>query len=138
MRITALLFGTVLLVGCATAPISNQQAEDAPSAQILNKDFLLKKDNSSVVVIKRDAGMKGSLCTTRVYIDGKPAVDLRTAQKLTVYLPVGEHIFSSQTVGACAGGVMSEHAGLVTVGKTLTLRIGSGPIGDFEIYPTAF
>ncbi|WP_410739020.1 hypothetical protein [Citrobacter sedlakii] len=139
MKITALLLGAVsLLVGCSTVPISNHQAEDVPSAQILNKDFLQKKDNLSTVVIKRDAGMKGSICTTRIYIDGKPAADLRTAQKVTVYLPAGEHIFSSQTVGACAGGVMSEYAGLVAEGKTLTFRIGSGPLGDFEIYPTAF
>lgn len=125
------------ITGCATKPVTNEQAKNIPSKQILNSSLLSKKEGTGEVIIKRDSGFMGSACMTRVYIDGKEIADLDTAEKVVVYPVTGEHIFSAWPKGVCGGG-MSEQSGKVTEDKTLMYRIGYGTNGDFGIYPTAF
>ncbi|MEN0627970.1 hypothetical protein AAIG33_11060 [Phytobacter ursingii] len=126
-----------VLSGCATKPVSNEQAKAVPQQQIFNKELLVKKPRTGEVVIKRDAGFMGSACLTRVYVDGKDVADLDTAQKVVVYPIVGEHIISAWPKGICGGG-MSEQSAKVESDRILIFRIGYGTNGDFGIYPTAF
>ncbi|EJB8470256.1 hypothetical protein MW376_000283 [Citrobacter freundii] len=137
MKNLLVVLALIGLSGCATKPVSNEQAKDAPAKQIINSDLLTKKDGTGEVIIKRDSGFMGSACMSRVYVDGKEVADLDTAQKVTVYPSTGEHIFSAWPKGICGGG-MSEQSGKVTSEKTLMYRIGYGTNGDFGIYPTAF
>ncbi|AWS96465.1 hypothetical protein M5R23_05800 [Citrobacter freundii] len=127
----------VLMVGCATKPVTNEQAKDVPVKQIIDNTMLVKNDGTGKVIIKRDSGFMGSACLTRVYVDGKEVADLDTAEKVTVYPKLGDHIFSAWPKGVCGGG-MSEQSGKVTESATLMYRIGYGTNGDFGIHPTAF
>ncbi|MEH4799198.1 hypothetical protein [Atlantibacter hermannii] len=131
------IFAAIMLAGCATKPVANDQAKDVPSKQIIDSSLLSPKTGTGKVIIKRDSGFMGSACMSRVYVDGKEIADLDTAQKVVVYPPVGEHIFSAWPKGICGGG-MSEQSGKVTETKTLMYRIGYGTNGDFGIHPTAF
>jgi len=139
MEMKKILLAMVLLglTGCATKPVTNEQAKDVPVSQIIDKTMLSKKENTGAVIIKRDSGFMGSACLTRVYIDGKEIADLDTSEKVTVYPLVGEHIFSAWPKGLCGGG-MSEQSGKVNTDKPLMYRVGYGTNGDFGIYPTAF
>ncbi|MFP0536052.1 hypothetical protein [Klebsiella oxytoca] len=137
MKKIALALVIVAISGCATKPVTNEQAKNIPSKQILNSSFLSKKEGTGEVIIKRDSGFMGSACMTRIYIDGKEIADLDTAQKVVVYPKMGEHIFSAWPTGLCGGG-MSEQSGRVTGDKTLMYRVGYGTNGDFGIYPTTF
>lgn len=133
-----LTLATIFMVaGCATKPVTNEQAQDVPAKQVINNTLLVKKEGTGKVIIKRDSGFMGSACMTRVYVDGKEIADLDTAQKVTVYPKVGDHIFSAWPKGMCGGG-MSEQSGKVTEDNVLMFRIGYGTNGDFGIYPTAF
>ncbi|GAS75154.1 TPA: hypothetical protein R8G32_000812 [Citrobacter braakii] len=127
----------VMMVGCATKPVTNEQAKDVPAKQIIDNTMLVKNDGTGKVIIKRDSGFMGSACLTRVYVDGKEVADLDTAEKVTVYPKLGDHIFSAWPKGVCGGG-MSEQSGKVTESATLMYRIGYGTNGDFGIHPTAF
>ncbi|EHK2055064.1 hypothetical protein OGY14_21630 [Citrobacter sp. Cpo073] len=127
----------VMMVGCATKPVTNEQAKDVPAKQIIDNTMLVKNDGTGKVIIKRDSGFMGSACLTRVYVDGKEVADLDTAEKVTVYPKLGDHIFSAWPKGVCGGG-MSEQSGKVTENATLMYRIGYGTNGDFGIHPTAF
>ena len=69
------------LVGCATKPVSNEQATPVPEKQIISTALLEKRDGTGEVIIKRDSGFFGSACFSRVYVDGKEVADLGTAQK---------------------------------------------------------
>ncbi|HGU6809359.1 TPA: hypothetical protein ACNAGR_005546 [Klebsiella pneumoniae] len=137
MKKIALALVIVGISGCATKPVTNEQAQNIPAKQILDSSFLSKKEGTGEVIIKRDSGVMGSACMTRVYLDGKEIADLDTAQKAVIYPKVGNHIFSAWPKGMCGGG-MSEQSGTVIDGKTLMYRIGYGTNGDFGIYPTAF
>ncbi|HDZ2637218.1 TPA: hypothetical protein RSS34_004861 [Klebsiella pneumoniae] len=137
MKKIALALVIVGISGCATKPVTNEQAQNIPAKQILDSSFFSKKEGTGEVIIKRDSGVMGSACMTRVYLDGKEIADLDTAQKAVIYPKVGDHIFSAWPKGMCGGG-MSEQSGTVIDGKTLMYRIGYGTNGDFGIYPTAF
>ncbi|MCY3530219.1 hypothetical protein [Klebsiella variicola] len=137
MKKIALALVIVGISGCATKPVTNEQAQNIPAKQILDSSFFSKKEGTGEVIIKRDSGVMGSACMTRVYLDGKEIADLDTAQKAVIYPKVGSHIFSAWPKGMCGGG-MSEQSGTVIDGKTLMYRIGYGTNGDFGIYPTAF
>ncbi|MGK1298459.1 hypothetical protein ACRE80_26930 [Klebsiella pneumoniae] len=137
MKKIALALVIVGISGCATNPVTNEQAQNIPAKQILDSSFFSKKEGTGEVIIKRDSGVMGSACMTRVYLDGKEIADLDTAQKAVIYPKVGNHIFSAWPKGMCGGG-MSEQSGTVIDGKTLMYRIGYGTNGDFGIYPTAF
>ncbi|WP_113391694.1 hypothetical protein [Escherichia coli] len=125
------------LVGCATKPVSNEQATPVPEKQIISTALLEKRDGTGEVIIKRDSGFFGSACFSRVYVDGKEVADLGTAQKVVVYPTIGDHVFSAWPKGVCGGG-MSEQAGNVTTDRTLMYRIGYGSNGEYGIHPTAF
>ena len=137
MKKIALALVIVGISGCATKPVTNEPAQNIPAKQILDSSFFSKKEGTGEVIIKRDSGVMGSACMTRVYLDGKEIADLDTAQKAVIYPKVGNHIFSAWPKGMCGGG-MSEQSGTVIDGKTLMYRIGYGTNGDFGIYPTAF
>ena len=137
MKKIALALVIVGISGCATKPVTNEQAQNIPAKQILDSSFFSKKEGTGEVIIKRDSVVMGSACMTRVYLDGKEIADLDTAQKAVIYPKVGNHIFSAWPKGMCGGG-MSEQSGTVIDGKTLMYRIGYGTNGDFGIYPTAF
>lgn len=137
MKKIALALVIVGISGCATKPVTNEQAQNIPAKQILDSSFFSKKEGTGEVIIKRDSGVMGSACMTRVYLDGKEIANLDTAQKAVIYPKVGNYIFSAWPKGMCGGG-MSEQSGTVIDGKTLMYRIGYGTNGDFGIYPTAF
>ncbi len=122
------------VAGCATKPITNDQAKEVPVQRLFDASLATQRDDSGQVVIKRDDGLRGSVCTVRVFADGKPAADLKPAEKVTLYLDAGDHVFSAQGTGACYGG-LSAQSGKVTKDKSMTYRVGLGSVGDFAIYP---
>ncbi|MDE9553481.1 hypothetical protein [Xenorhabdus bovienii] len=139
MKKIALVAAAFFIVGCATTPISNEAAKSVPKKQIIQHDLLVKKEGTGKVIIKRDSGFVGSICLSRIYVDGKEIAHLDPAQKIEIYPKIGRHIFSTQPKGICSGaGGMKELDGQVTEDNVLIYRIGYGANGDYGIYPTAF
>jgi hypothetical protein len=125
------------IAGCATRPVSTAESKPVSMANILDSRFLVNSPGSGTVVIKRDSGVFGSACTSRVFVNAKPTADLAPIEKLVLYLPPGDYIFSAWPNGICGGG-MSEVRANVKSSETLTFRIGMGSNGEFLINPTAF
>jgi type IV pilus biogenesis protein CpaD/CtpE len=125
------------LVGCASQPISNLEANPVPANRILDTQYLNSSPNTGEVTVKRDSGFAGSACSTRVYVDGKHIADIRPAEKVVLYLPEGEHILSAEPNGIC-GGNMTEVKAVVKAGSHSNYRYGTSGNGSPSIYPTAF
>ncbi|CAH7096753.1 hypothetical protein [Vibrio splendidus] len=126
-----------VLSGCATTPVSNDSADLVSSEQILSDNFSFRTNRSATLIIKRDSGFMGSACNSRIYVDGKPVVDLGTSEYFELYLSEGQYILSAQPNGICAGG-LSEIAIDLKVGEISNYRVGMGTNGDYFIVPTAF
>lgn len=138
MLARVLLFcATVSMVGCATQPISNSQAKPVPADQVLDASLLQPQKDAGVVVVKRDSGVGGSACSSRVFVNGKAIADLNAAEKVTLYLPRGDYVLSAWPNGICGGGMSEVHAS-IAAGVETSFRIGYGSNGDFSIFQTAF
>lgn len=125
------------LFGCASQPISNLDAISVPTERLLDSKYLHRSPNSGEVTVKRDSGFTGSACSTRIFVNGKPVADIRTSEKVVMYLPEGEYILSANPNGVCGGG-MTEVKATVKSGAQSNYRYGTSGNGSPSIYPTAF
>jgi hypothetical protein len=130
-------FAIFFVAGCATSPVSTNEAAPVPPERIISDVFLATKPNTGEVIIKRDTGFGGSACSSRVFVDGSPVADLRTGEKVTLYLPLGDHIIGAEPNGICGGG-LSEVSVTVKKESASVFRIRYGSNGDYDIQPTAF
>lgn len=136
-RLLIVFIAAVIVSGCATRPTSNSESKPVSSNRIIDDRYLNSVPNAGIVTIKRDSGFMGSACTSRVFVNAKPMVDLNSAEKIVLYLPADKYILSVWPNGICGGG-MSETTVSVKAEAELSFRIGYGSNGDFTINPTAF
>ena len=122
------------LAGCATSPVGSGEA--STGSTIVNQ-WQQPGPNTGTLVITRDSGFMGAACSQRIYVDGTPVGDLRSGQKVTVYLPAGEHMAGIRPNGICGGG-SSSVALTMSPGATKVYRVASGQSGDVKIEPSAF
>lgn len=127
----------MFLHGCATTPIPTEQATPVPASRIINKTYFDKKEATGEVIVKRDDGIGGSACSSRVFVDAIAIADLRPAEKIMLFLPEGDYTIGAEPNGICGGG-LSEARAVVKIGKRLVYRIGYGSNGDYHLLPTAF
>jgi len=135
------LFSALLalsLAACATQPVSIQQAAAVPAGRVLARQWLEPAQYTGSLVIKRDVGFMGSACTVRVFIDAVPVVDLAPAEKVELFVPLGDHIVGATSPNAFCGGGASETAVVVVPERQKILRIASGQSGDLYLQPSAF
>lgn len=136
-KLLGLLSFSLILCSCATSIVSNYDATPVPKDRVLDSTFLMPKNLANTLVVKRDSGVGGSACNSRVFLNGQPIADLATSEKITFYLLDGEYIVSAWPKGICAGR-MAEVRVIMSGGKGQTLRIGYGSNGDYYLVPTAF
>ena len=129
-QIAILTFICLLFCSCATRPISNLEAVMAPEDRVLNNQYFNPSPNTGTVVIKRDKGFLGSACSTRIFLNGEAVADIRTSEKIVLYLPENAYVLSAWPKGICGGG-MSEVTANVKTGEQLIFRVGYGSNGDF-------
>jgi hypothetical protein len=134
------LFAVIMalsLAACATTPTTIQQASNVPSSRILAAQWVSQAPYTGSLVIKRDSGFMGSACTIRVFLDGVPVADLAPAEKVEIFVPMGEHIIGVTSNGICGGG-FAETAVVIALERQKILRIASGQSGDIYLQPSAF
>ena len=127
----------LFISGCAIKPISTEDAKSLPKERVLNSSYFIKDESKVLVVIKRDQGHVGSMCTTKVLIDGTPVANLRMSEKATIHLTPEQHIISSIPQGICGGGISELQIDL-TSKKPSTFRIGYDGNATHKIQPTIF
>ena len=127
----------VAIVGCATTPVPDSAASAVPQDRLYAPALARPVTGGGSINVRRDSGLMGSACSTRVWIDGQPAADLRSSERITIHVEAGDHIVSAQPNALCAGGLVEAQA-VVKPGRTARFRVGYGTNGDFILAPTAF
>lgn len=130
------LLAILALHGCETQPVSTDNAMPVLAERILALDILVPAAGRGVIVVKRDAGFGGSAYTARVFIDARPAAELKPGERVTLYLPYGDHILSAQVNGLCGGGLAEVKASVNE--RASMYRIGYGTCGDFILAAATF
>ena len=109
-----------------------------PASRVLARQFLAQTSNSGSLVVKRDSGFMGSACTIRVFVDAVPVADLKPAERVELFVPLGEHSVVVTATGGICGGGTSEAAVVIMPERQRILRIASGQSGDIFLQPSAF
>lgn len=131
------VFLAVSVMACATQPVTVYQAYTAPSSRILAPQWLSQAPYTGSLIIKRDSGFMGSACTIRVFVDAVAVADLAPAEKVELFVSLGEHVVGATSNGICGGGA-SEAAVVISPERQKILRIASGQSGDIFLQPSAF
>lgn len=128
-----------ILTGCASTPVSTSEAIQIPDSRVLDggRQYLLPTKNSGIFIVKRDSGIMGAACSTKIYLNGKSIADLDTSEKVVLNLPVGEYIVSAEPNGVCGGG-LTEVKFNVKDNSQSVFRYGTSGNGSPSIYSTAF
>lgn len=125
------------LTACATTPLTVNQTTAVPETRILAPQLLAQASNTGSLLVKRDSGFMGSACTIRVFVDAVPVADLKPAEKVELFVALGEHSVVATSNGICGGGT-SEAAVVIMPERQRILRIASGQSGDIFLQPSAF
>jgi hypothetical protein len=137
MRFLVLFLMLLSLAACATTPLTINQAAAVPETRILAPQLLAQASNTGSLVVKRDSGFMGSACTIRVFVDTVPVADLKSAEKVELFVALGEHSVVATSNGICGGGT-SEAAVVIMPERQRILRIASGQSGDIFLQPSGF
>lgn len=127
----------ISLSACSNTPIPTNQAKEVSGQQLSTSEYAVANTNTGTIIIKRDSGKMGSLCTVYVSIDGNSLAKLESEEKVTAHVMLGRHIVSAEPKGACTGG-LSEQATSITKGDTQVFRASFASAGDFSLSPTSY
>jgi len=132
---------SLTLTGCfASNPIKTEEAKLVPQNRIFIQNYSTPCNNCGIVIIKEDKGhMPGAIvCPATIFIDGEKVAEIRTKEKVILYLPAGNHILGMKPNSICGIGISTSEIKITVNPKEKTIyRIGY----DFThwfIQPTAF
>lgn len=137
MKPLVVILTACTLSACSNTPVPTNQAKEIPAQQRLTSAYSATNIDTGTIIIKRDAGEMGSLCTVYVSIDGNNLAKLESEEKVTAHVTPGRHIISAVPKGACTGG-LSEQASTLSKDETQVFRVSFASAGDFSLSPTAF
>lgn len=131
-----LLLLAIPMTGCASTQIATNLATNVPVSRILNSSYLVQKSGTGAVIVKRDSIWQCPGVFVRIFVDSVPVADLRSKEKVTMYLTEGEHILGGRPNGICAGDLL-ETSAIVKADKPVVFRAGFSDMGEFLFTPTA-
>lgn len=122
--------------GCATDPVSAEQAAPAPLEKLTGLQKPPAGDYSTLVVT-RDRGFSGAACDTIIYVDGKEVGRVASGQTARFFHSPGRIIVSINSTNPCGGG-LKEREVMLTPGATSRYRISIDSTFSMDLSPTAF
>ena len=124
-------------LACATTPVLFAKASPVPKDRLFpgSDRFSEHKEGTVRVIVVRDTGMLGSGVRTEFRIDGDPIATLWTSERLELFLPIGQHIFSVAP-SPRLGGALVETAFTLESGRSYAFRIGSPGTGALAFQPS--
>lgn len=128
MNRTWFLLLALPISACATAPISSDTATPVPAEQVLLPEFTNPNDDKGIVILTRDRGALGAMCTMQIYVEASHVANLKQLQKITLYVDAGEHIIGVRHArGICGAAGVAQELVQTAPGKVTKLRVGYLP-----------
>lgn len=91
MKITAIALVALMLAACATKPVNSASAPPVPPERVLWTDVA----DGYQIRVTRDSGYNGSLCATRLYVNGKAAADIKPGETVAFAVTAGRNILGA-------------------------------------------
>ncbi|QIE96559.1 hypothetical protein G5574_06105 [Pantoea stewartii] len=138
MKKATVLFLSLLISGCATSPVSNDEAKNVPQ----NRIFYSGTGSSKIVIIRDKGWMAGGGCYVMATMDGKEAARLDTAEKVELKVIPGRHIIGligdryGKALCGLTSGASKETSTVINSGETQFYRITGDTNSGLDIRPT--
>ncbi|AGZ34723.1 MAG: hypothetical protein ACOKSU_25970 [Pseudomonas sp.] len=139
MRILIVAASLAMLVGCATSPVPEGEAESAPGNRVTA--YQAEVAEGGTIIVTRDSGFPGGGCFATVYLNGKPVARLNPKEKAHFNVPAGEWMVGAALDGKGLCGLNSERLeaeALIKPGQTKKYRVHTSANGDVSVKPTTF
>jgi len=135
MRILIGAVVVMLLVGCATSPMSARDADQVPSDELYAFQSKTAGTTSRIIVV-RDGGFVGSGCDLVFYIDGRRAAKIGPGQRASFYVEPGAVNLGTGLAesGLCASAAIRTISANLKPGAESQFRI-SGDMSGFFLAP---
>ena len=91
-RVMAALAASALLYSCSTTRVSDLTASDVPPERIYQNSFVSTDEDPARLVFIRDKGLTGSACKVNLYVNGRRAFSMGTAEKTIVEVDPGDYV----------------------------------------------
>ncbi len=138
MRVFVVGIASVVLLGCATAPVPSASPDVKPASSILDGSAVIPRPGAGAIVVTRDKGLAALACTFDVAIDGKAVAGLRAGEQVTLYADTGERILGvSVREGYCGKG-LAQIAVQVVENATKKVRVGVDASLDIRLEQSAY
>lgn len=139
MRHSILAAALLALAGCASSPISPDDAAAVPAERI-HSHGQQTRERMAAVQITRDSatGLNGSGCTVAVDVDRQHALDIHSGETATIWIAVGQTIVSAESRGLMCGMGPVETQINAEPGDPNRLRVSIGRGSRLNIIPTAY
>jgi hypothetical protein len=137
-RIACIAAAATLAAACATQPVPSSKATPVPDSRVFARDFVQPHDGRALLVVTRDKGLRASVCTVGIHVDGTLVADLRPSEQVRLFVEEGEHLVgASSRANTCFAGADQETV-TVTRAKPVLLRVSAGGGMGLVIEPSAF
>lgn len=90
-----------------------------------------------MLTVTRDSGIKGSMCSVDILIDGTKAGTFSAEETARFYVEPGEHIVGAKMPGGICSGVVKEVSTEADADERKYYRISFGVGGDLVLQATA-
>ena len=129
----------IVLVGCASKPISTADMKHPPDHRIISSAMFEPQPGTLPIVIKRDSEFNPIPCMVRLSVDGTTLVDIAPGEGVTLHLQEGERFVAAHLCPGIGGGEIRELMIRVGAGEHSTYRISSTAAGaGINFQPTQF
>lgn len=139
MRILIAGLALAALAGCATSPVSVNEAVPAPVERVTA--YQKPVDGGGTIIVTRDSGFPGGGCFATVFLNGRPVARLDPKEKASFNVPAGEWMVGAALDGKALCALNPERLeaeALIKPGQTKRYRIYTSADGDVGVKPTTF
>ncbi|MEO9654733.1 hypothetical protein [Marinomonas sp.] len=107
MKLIILLPFAILLAACVgnTTPLSTASSL-VPLSKWRTGDFRLAGENTGLLVITRDSGLRGSSCIPMIVVDRTQIAPLNIGERLELHVTAGPHLIGALPNTNCAANAV--------------------------------
>ena len=91
MRVFAVFSAVAILSACAANTVPTQNPTPVQESLWKTENYRTPGDNTGVLIIKRDMGMRGAACIPLITIGKENIAPINVGEKLELHLTAGRH-----------------------------------------------
>ena len=123
MRVFAVFSAVAILSACAANTVATQNPAPVQESLWRTENYRAPGDNTGVLIINRDTGMRGSACIPLITIGKENIAPLNVGEKLELHLSAGRHSLRAYPNRNCGASPIETFVD-INEGQTTIYRFG--------------